>query len=168
MRKDYHHAAGLLGKFVSPGNPAPERLKRESRTPARPGPCATRMELQVPDASNKSFSTFDLFFRSSCPFSDDTALGHVIGVVAASMRGDDMLELTKRFAKCDAGAISLEHGLIAAGIAAAFIIAVGSHGAQVRPAFAKMRLQLAIQASALSSGRSFRRFCQASASESRR
>jgi Flp pilus assembly pilin Flp len=157
MRKDYHHAAGLLGKFVSPGNPAPERLKR-----------ATRMELQVPDASNKSFSTFDLFIRSSCPFSDDTALGHVIGVVPGSMRGDDMLELTKRFAKCDAGAISLEHSLIAAGIAAALIIAVGSHGAQVRPAFAKMRLQLAIQASALSSGRSSRRFCQASASESRR
>jgi Flp pilus assembly pilin Flp len=114
------------------------------------------MELQVPDASNKSFSTFDLFFRSSCPFSDDTALGHLIGVVPGSMRGDDMLELTKRFAKCDAGAISLEHSVIAAGIAAAVIIAVGSHGAQVRPAFAKMRLQLAIQASALSSGRPFR------------
>jgi Flp pilus assembly pilin Flp len=47
-----------------------------------------------------------------------------------------MLELSEKFASAKAGATSIEYGLLAAGIAMAIIIALASHGSQLKAAFA--------------------------------
>ena len=49
-----------------------------------------------------------------------------------------MLDHSKRFAKDEAGASSIERVLIAAGIAVAISIAVAPHWSQLKAAFAKM------------------------------
>jgi Flp pilus assembly pilin Flp len=47
-----------------------------------------------------------------------------------------MLQLRERFANAEAGATSVEYGLLAAGIAMAIIIALASHGSQLNAALA--------------------------------
>jgi Flp pilus assembly pilin Flp len=47
-----------------------------------------------------------------------------------------MLQLSERFANAEAGATSIEYGLLAAGIAMAIIIALASHGSQLNAALA--------------------------------
>jgi pilus assembly protein Flp/PilA len=54
-----------------------------------------------------------------------------------------MLVLTKRFAQDESGATSVEYGLLAAGIAVAIVIAVGSLGSQLKTTLAKVSSQLA-------------------------
>jgi pilus assembly protein Flp/PilA len=54
-----------------------------------------------------------------------------------------MLVLTKRFAQDESGATSVEYGLLAAGIAVAIVIAVGSLGSQLKATLAKVSSQLA-------------------------
>jgi Flp pilus assembly pilin Flp len=48
-----------------------------------------------------------------------------------------MLEHSERFANAEAGANSIEYGLLAAGIAVAVIIALASHGSQLKAAGAR-------------------------------
>ena len=47
-----------------------------------------------------------------------------------------MVQLSERFANAEAGATSIEYGLLAAGIAMAIIIALACHGSQLKAAFA--------------------------------
>jgi pilus assembly protein Flp/PilA len=54
-----------------------------------------------------------------------------------------MLEFTRRFARDESGATSIEYRLIGAGIAVAILIAMESHGSQLATTFAKVSLQIA-------------------------
>jgi pilus assembly protein Flp/PilA len=54
-----------------------------------------------------------------------------------------MLELAKRFAKCDSGATAIEYGLIAAGVSVAIITVVNSLGSQLKTTFTRISSQLA-------------------------
>jgi pilus assembly protein Flp/PilA len=54
-----------------------------------------------------------------------------------------MLEFTKRFARDESGATSIEYRLIGAGIAVAIVIALESHGSQLMTTFANLSLRIA-------------------------
>jgi pilus assembly protein Flp/PilA len=54
-----------------------------------------------------------------------------------------MLELAKRFAKCESGATAIEYALIAAGISVAIVPVVNSLGSQLKTTFTKVSSQLA-------------------------
>ena len=54
-----------------------------------------------------------------------------------------MFEFTKQFSQDELGATSIEYRLIAAGIAVAILIAVGSHSSQLMTAFGNVSSQLA-------------------------